>query len=146
MFYVAEPQNLQALNLFTLHQVAASSSDKHSKRTKRSSEVEAVPLEEAESGLHNDSQPVLLFNGQPIEVSQVDSAVTWEEYWNQFGDQLVWNGWVERYGAYIDDTQMAPPCMSEETIIEDSSGRRNTYHISAICCLKSDSLRFWPTL
>ena len=47
------------------------------------------------------------------------SNITWEEYWRKFGEQLVWNGWVEKYGEYMDDiTQAAvPPCVSTEEVV-----------------------------
>jgi len=55
-----------------------------------------------------------------IEKLQNGAVETFEEYWSKFGEQLVWNSWVEKYGEYIDLTPYAPPVVSEEIVSEET--------------------------
>lgn len=57
-----------------------------------------------------------------IEKLQNGAVETFEEYWSKFGEQLVWNSWVEKYGEYIDLTPYAPPVVSEEIVSEEIVG------------------------
>lgn len=56
--------------------------------------------------------------------------ITWEEYWCKFGEQLVWNGWVEKYGDYMDESIFAPPCIAEELVMTDGDDITQTTDIS----------------
>jgi len=59
-----------------------------------------------------------------IEKLQNGAVETFEEYWSKFGEQLVWNSWVEKYGEYIDLTPYAPPVVSEEIVGEEGVGEK----------------------
>ncbi|XP_067943008.1 trimethylguanosine synthase-like isoform X2 [Watersipora subatra] len=41
---------------------------------------------------------------------------TFEEYWDKFGEQLIWNSWVEKYGDYM-EVPFAPPVLFEEEVV-----------------------------
>ena len=51
------------------------------------------------------------------DVEKLSSRETFEEYWAKFGEQLLWNSWVEKYGEYIDQSPYAPPIHSEEVVV-----------------------------
>ena len=62
---------------------------------------------------------------------ELDFDIAWESYWAQYGEYLVWEGWINKYPEQIDFNEYrGMPCVSEvevtadgEMIIEKSPGR-----------------------
>ncbi|XP_052073748.1 trimethylguanosine synthase-like isoform X2 [Mytilus californianus] len=62
---------------------------------------------------------------------ELDFDTAWESYWAQYGEYLVWEGWVNKYPEQVDFNEYrGMPCVSEievtadgEMIIEKSPGR-----------------------
>ena len=54
---------------------------------------------------------------EKTDVEKRSSRETFEEYWAKFGEQLLWNSWVEKYGEFIDQSPYAPPIHSEEVAV-----------------------------
>lgn len=42
--------------------------------------------------------------------------LSWGEYWERYGEQLVWNSWTEKYSDYMESSPHAPPFTEEEVI------------------------------
>ncbi|VDI16654.1 Hypothetical predicted protein [Mytilus galloprovincialis] len=62
---------------------------------------------------------------------ELDFDTAWESYWAQYGEYLVWEGWVNKYPEQVDFNEYrGMPCVSEieitadgEMVIEKSPGR-----------------------
>lgn len=64
---------------------------------------------------------------------ELDAIDPFDEYWMKFGEQLVWNSWVEKYEEYLDSTPYAPAaCVEEEVIacVDSGSASEQGGHIT----------------
>lgn len=45
-------------------------------------------------------------------------SLTFDEYWNKFGEQLLWNSWAEKYGEYMESSPIAPAACLEQVLVD----------------------------
>lgn len=57
-------------------------------------------------------------NTLEVEHTYRAAPITWDEYWGRFGEQLVWNGWIEKYGDFVETSPYAPPALTEEIVCD----------------------------
>ncbi|XP_052830798.1 trimethylguanosine synthase isoform X2 [Octopus bimaculoides] len=101
---------------------------KHRKRKKQrnsSKEFEYVEkdLGECSTSLNTETSeesqslvvPVEIF--QSIEQNNCNFDAVWQDYWSNYGEYLVWHGWVSKYPDQIDADSYAVPPIAEVEVV-----------------------------
>ncbi|XP_060084227.1 trimethylguanosine synthase-like [Ylistrum balloti] len=73
----------------------------HKKKKKRKRKAEMKEEEEEKAGLDLVDFPQLTPESV-LEFRQLDLEEAWQGYWGQYGEYLVWEGWVNKYPEQID--------------------------------------------
>ncbi|XP_029647985.1 trimethylguanosine synthase isoform X1 [Octopus sinensis] len=106
---------------------------KHRKRKKqRNSSKEFEDVEKSlgecstslDTEMSEESQslivPVELF--QSIEQNNSNFDAVWQDYWSNYGEYLVWHGWVSKYPDQIDADSYAVPPIAEVEVVSTNDG------------------------